>query len=83
MMLLMHCFKIRIKIGIISNFVIICAYNIIAKRLIMLMTVAMITIMNSNDSTIISTWEGFLLLSIHLLMGGKSQCSITALPSER
>ena len=68
-----HCFKIRIKIGIISNFVIICACDIIAKRLIMLMTVAMITIMNSNDSTNISTWEGFLLLSIYFLMEDKSQ----------
>ena len=50
---------------------------IIAKELIMIMTVAMITMMNSNDLTNIFTWEGFLLLSIHLLMVGKSLCWIT------
>ena len=55
----------------------------IAKRLIiMLMTVAMITKMNSNDLTNISTWEGFLLLSIYLLMESKSRCLIAALQSQ-
>ena len=43
---------------------------IITERL-KLMTVAKITMMNSNDLTNIFTWEGFLLLSIHLLMEGK------------
>ena len=56
--------------------------DINAKRLIMIMTVAMITKMNSNALTNIFTWEGFLLLSIYLLMGGKSRCLIAALPSQ-